>query len=171
MCDKVDSKSFNKSELLNLMTSNFFSILYYNADIWLIPSLNPRIKQQHLSASASALIICIRNFDWMISFDQLHYMAKRVTPTQIMNYKHALLLFKIYNGKDCERDWIDLNFNQNFNRRSNLFNCIDTSLSKIGKNIASNRIRLVNGKIPFDWLNLTLNSYKIKTKELLLKTF
>ena len=48
------SKYFNRLELNTVLTHNFYSILYYNCDVWLIPSLKPQLKQQLLSASAKA---------------------------------------------------------------------------------------------------------------------
>jgi hypothetical protein len=37
-------------------------------------------------------------------------------------------------------------------------------VSKIGSNASSNRLYVMNGKIPLDWLNLSLDSFKIKCK-------
>ena len=161
-------KYFTKNELNSLLTSNFFSILYYNCDIWLIPSISPRLKQCLLSASASALRMISGNYDKMISFNQLHTLNKRATPTQIMTYKHSLLLHKIFNNPMYTKDWLSLNFQQTFNARINTLNLVDTSRLKIGKNIAVNRLILINGKIPYDWLNLTWNLFKIKCKGLFL---
>ena len=76
---------FSKSELNDLLTSNFFSILYYIAEIWLIPSLKPQLFQQLLSASSSAPRMITLNYDYMISFNQLHSINKRATPKAIMN--------------------------------------------------------------------------------------
>ena len=155
---------FTKQELSNLLTSNFFSILYYNADIWLIPSLKPQLMQHLLSTSSSALRMITLNYDYTISFIQLHSINKRATPTQIMNYKHALLLYKIFNNKLYSKEWLALNFQQTFNARTDTINIVDTSRIKIGKNSATNRLKLINGKITFDSLNLSWNSYKIKCK-------
>ena len=119
-------KYFTKNELNSLLTSNFFSILYYNCDIWLIPSISPRLKQCLLSASASALRMISGNYDKMISFNQLHTLNKRATPTQIMTYKHLLLLHKIFNNPMYNKDWLSLNFQQTFNARncSELVHCL-----------------------------------------------
>ena len=35
---------FNTKELLNLITSNYYSILYYNSEIWHLPNLKPQLK-------------------------------------------------------------------------------------------------------------------------------
>ena len=41
---KLISKHFNKNESKTLLTSNFYSILYYNSEIWHIPSLSVSSK-------------------------------------------------------------------------------------------------------------------------------
>ena len=103
---------FSKSELSNLLTSNFFLVLYYNADIWLIPSLKPQLFQQLLSASSSALRMITLNYDYMISFNQLHSINKRATPKAIMNYKHALLMNNIFNNDLYSTEWLALTSNK-----------------------------------------------------------
>ena len=157
-------KFFNKQELNTLLTSNFFSVLYYNSDVWHIPSLNPRLKQQILSASARALKLCTSNYNLTMSFIQIHTLNNRATPNQLMLYKHALLLYKIWNDKIYSDDWLSLNFQQNFNVRNSTVKLIDTSNLKIGKNIAVNRLMVINGLIEYDWLNLSINAYKIRCK-------
>ena len=52
---KLIKKYFTQAEILTLITTNFFSILYYNSEVWHLPTLNPEIKQHLLSASANAL--------------------------------------------------------------------------------------------------------------------
>ena len=41
-------KYFTRIELNTLLTSNCYSIMFYNTDIWLIPSLKPQLFQQLL---------------------------------------------------------------------------------------------------------------------------
>ena len=62
-------KYFSKKESSMLLTSNFFSSLYYNCDVWLIPSLRPQLKQHMLSASARALFIVTPNYNNVMYFD------------------------------------------------------------------------------------------------------
>ena len=151
-----------------LLTSNFYSILYYNCDVWLIPSLKPQLKQHLLSASAKALTICTPNYNNMMSFEQIHAINKRATPNQMLLYKHSLLLHKIWNDPIYSKDWLDLNFQQNFNERRTKVMIFDTSQRKIGKNISSNRLKIINGLIELEWLNLSMNSFKIRCKSLFL---
>ena len=59
-------KHFTKAELLQITTSNFYSILYYNAEIWLTPTLNNDSKRTLMSASAAPLKLCTPAFDCIV---------------------------------------------------------------------------------------------------------
>ena len=161
-------KYFNKSELNALLTSNFYSLLYYNCDVWLIPSLKPQLKQQLLSASARALRICTPNYNNLMSYDQIHSINNRATPNQMMKYKHSLLLYKIWNVPIYPKEWLALNFQQNFSARGTQVRIFETNKLKIGKNLTVNRLKLIDGLIKYEWLNLGFESYKIKCKNIFL---
>ena len=79
----------DKNELKQLLTSNFYSLLYYNAEIWMIPSLHANLKKHLLSCFPQALKILGNNSDPRISFEKLHVMNGRATPNQMMLYKHS----------------------------------------------------------------------------------
>ena len=78
------------------------------------------------------------------------------------------MLFRIFNDPYQSRDWVSLNFQLIFNARDQFIKVVDTSKLKIGKNLAVNRIKTVNGKIMYAWLNLTYESFKIKCKTIFL---
>ena len=86
-----------------------------------------------------------------------------------MTYRLALQLFKIHNSTTQKNDWLDYNFQQNFNNRMNKVQIIDRSNLRIGRNNMMNRMAYLNGKIDYDWLNLPFESYKIKCKALILE--
>ena len=65
-------KFFTSTELLQLITSNYYSILYYNSEIWHLKMLKPRLSQMLLSASAKALKITLKFYDINMSFDRIH---------------------------------------------------------------------------------------------------
>ena len=85
---RLIKKYFTGPEILQLITPNFFSTLYYNSKIWHLPSLKSQIKQQLLSASTKALKISQNNPDPMQSFLDIHHTCKRATPSQIMQCIH-----------------------------------------------------------------------------------
>ena len=64
---------------------------------------------------------------------------------------------------------MDMNWQQNFNNRLTCVQINDFSRIKIGKNSILNRLGVLNNEIKYTWLNLSLNSFKIKTKSLFLK--
>ena len=84
-------------------------------------------------------------------------------------YKHAILLHKLYNTHQPQTDWIELNFNQTLTSRQKHFKTIKNNNYIIGSNLLSMRLSVLNGKVLLDDLNLTLESYKVKYKQILLK--
>ena len=52
-------KYFNSTEMIILLDSYFYSVLYYNANIWLTPDLNSVMKHDLLAISANGLRACI----------------------------------------------------------------------------------------------------------------
>ena len=86
---------FSKHELLKIITSNYYSILYYNSEIWHLPTNTRHSKTLLMSASAAPLKLCTPQYDRSISYQSLHTLNNRATPIQMMQYKHAVQLFKI----------------------------------------------------------------------------
>ena len=128
-------------------------------------SLGTQLKQHLLAASVNALKILSPKSDIRISYDQLHKIHKRAIPMDMMKYRLALQMYKIYNGSSMDENWIDMNFQQNFNGRHQAFHINDCSHLKIGKNILCNRLGVLNNQIKLDWLNLSFNSFKIHCKQ------
>ena len=87
---------FTSKELLTLVTANYYSILYYNAEIWLSKNLSVNCKQLLLSASANAIRSCSLKTNQYISFEKIHEKAKLSTPMQMANFKLTLLLYKTF---------------------------------------------------------------------------
>ena len=109
---RLIKKFFTKTELLQLVTANVFSVLYYNSEIWHLPSLKTELKQKITSISARAIKTCMYYPDRLISFINIHKMNNRALPDSFMHYKTAIQLYKLYNSNEQSHDWICLNFNQ-----------------------------------------------------------
>ena len=122
-------KYFNKEELKQLLTSRYFSILYYNSKIWHIPSLQANLKQHLKAASANALKLLGSHTDLRTSYDALHRFHKRALPEEKMKFKHAIQLFKNYNDDKQNETWLNLNFQQNFGQRQNTVYIYDISIT------------------------------------------
>ena len=159
---------FSDSELKGLLTTNYYSVLYYNSEIWNLPTLSPTLKQKLLSASANAIKICLSKLPLNTSYETIHRLAKRGTPKQMSTYKHALQLYKLYNSTNMTDDWVSLNLQQNFNGRNQHFQIFNVANYKVGRNILTNRFLPLNNKIEFSWFNESFETFKVKCKLLLL---
>ena len=166
---KLLNRYFNTSELLQLLTSNFYSILYYNAEVWHIGSLKETIKQTLLAASARAIRVAFHYPDTNISYIELHNMAKRATPEMFRRYKLALLLHRTFNEQIPVQDWLSLNFYQSNMSRQTNFNIRKCNRLMVGLNVSNNRFNELNNMIPLDWFNMPINLYKTSCKILFLK--
>ena len=158
-------KYFTKDELRTLLTANFYSILFYNSEIWHIPTLNPHSKQLLLASSAKALKLCIKDHTILYSYENIHSLTKRATPQQLSTFKHAILLYKLYNNSMSTLDWVKLNYQQILTSRQTNFMIIQTRNYKIGNNLLCNRLTLLNNKIPLSWLSLPFERFKLNCKE------
>ena len=125
---------WKKDEMKQLLNSNFYSVLYYNCEIWLTPMMDPRSKRQLLADSAMALKLCKSQYDSMMGYERLHELHNRATPIKMMRYWMAIQLYKLYNSGTESQDWMDLNFQQNFNDRNPHVQINDASNLRIGKN-------------------------------------
>ena len=169
---RLTKENFNKDELKQLLTSNFYSILYYNSEVWHIPTIHSKLKQPLLAASLIGLRLLGSRGDIRISYERLHNYNGRATPADMMKYKHSLQLYKNFNDNSQNETWLKLNFQQNYNQRNEFVMITDTSMNRIGKNLMINRLNVINDKIKYDWLNLSFESYKLKCKEnFLTKTY
>ena len=97
-------------------------------------------------------------------------MAKRATPEKLMLYKLSLQLFKIFNYSIPVTEWDLLNQNIIFTSRQTKFKTTKRNRLRLGMNTMSNRLWILNDKIPLDWLNLSLETFKIKMKSMFIPT-
>ena len=156
------------NELISLVTSNFFSIILFNSEVWQTPSLKENLKHAFFVASAQALNLCNHYRDPYLSYYNLHKLTNRATPAMYSYYKNALLLYKTFNVTTCSDEWIHFNLNLINTSRQRTFMISRSNNSRIGMNATCNKFVHLNGKIPLDWLNLSFDSFKIKCKKLFL---
>ena len=144
-----------------LLDSYFYSILYYNCEIWLTPDINSTLKQSLLSVSALALRSCLYT-NSELSFVNLHIQCQKCTPKQIMLYKVAICLHKTFNEIDphLKTETIRLFEQIICSRRQINFKLFRDNVYKIGMNTAANKFYHINELIGLDKLNLTFVHYK-----------
>jgi hypothetical protein len=115
-------------ELNNLITANFYSILYYNSEKWHLPKLNPILKNHLLAASGTVLKLCTPSYNKSMSYTTLHSINNRATPSQMMLYKHSIFLYKTPDQQQPPKEWIELNFTQILSSRQTHFEYLKNTL-------------------------------------------
>ena len=168
---RMFKKFFTTKELLQLVTSNVYSTLYYNSEIWHLHSLKGTLKQKLLSTSAKAIKMCVKYWTNDVSFHELHKKFNRATPENYLLYKHALALFKLLTNGNFTTEWVALNFNQILTSRQTLFMSLRANKRKVGLNALANRVFILNNKIPLAWFSMSIDTYKIHCKKVLLNLF
>ena len=155
-------KYFNDQEMRTLLDSYFYSILYYNAVIWLTPELHNSMKQALLSMSANALRSCMMFHCSDISFQEIHKKCKKCTPKQIMSYQSSLLLFKTLNNAltYCSTEHANILNNIVCTGRQLKIEIIRSNKTKIGMNMAANRFYHISKQVGLDLLNLSFAHFK-----------
>ena len=154
------------SEMKMLLTSNYYSSLYFNSEIQLSNNLKHELKQSLLSASACAIRTCVPIENHLISFEAIHKECNQFTPMQVGYFKLSILLHKLYNSTEHSTDWRDLANLIIITRRQTKFKTFKSNIYKIGMNILINRFYALNNLIELNDLDLTLPSFKKKMKVL-----
>ena len=164
------SKFFNKEERTMLITSLFYSKLYYGSEVWHLPDRTVAQNKMIKYASANALRIISNEITIFHTHTQIHNMTKRALPDQMIKYKHALMMFKLLRHCSPEPEFIQLNFQTNLNQRLQHYSFLKIQNYTVGNNILLNRMCCLNNTITHSMTNGSYLSYKLKCKELFLKT-
>ena len=97
-----------------------------------------------------------------ISFNRfIPFIIVQTLPKSWFISTHSQLLYKIWNDTLYAKDWLALNFQQNFNVRSQYVKKFEANNLKVRKNLAPNRLKVITGLINFHWLNLSFDSNKV----------
>ena len=130
--------------------------------IWLTPRRSSVLKQSLLSIAANALRSCMMSNNCEISFESIHKICKKCTPTQIMSYQTSLQLYKTTNEiyEHCTSEHVTLLDNIVCTGRQLKFEIIRSNRSKIGMNTISNKFYHISKLITLSSLNLNFIHFK-----------
>jgi hypothetical protein len=107
---KTIKNYFTQIELKTLLTSLFFSSLFYSSEVWHLSNLNAELFKKLKRTSANALKICIQNVTPFTTHTEIHKLAKRCPPQNYCQYKYAILLYKLFNDCIPSLEHLHLNF-------------------------------------------------------------
>ena len=162
------AKFFSKEERTMLITSLYYSKLYYGSEVWHLPDRTATQNKMIKFASANALRTISNDITIFHTHTQIHKICKRALPDQMIKYKHALLLYKLLRQCTPDEEFIQLNFQANLNPRILQHNFMKIQNYCVGNNILLNRICCLNNSIPISMTNGSYLTYKLKCKELFL---
>jgi hypothetical protein len=140
---RIISRYFSPQEMVELLTPLFYSILYYEAKIWLSSALSATLKKKLWQKSSKMLKIYQKDWQGQYSFKMFHKISKRATPEMWSNYSAACGMYNVITTNVPEDTFVHLteNFlnskiNQGlqFTRSNRLkigFNCLLYRLQKI----------------------------------------
>ena len=162
---KFLTKFLNTDELLKLLTSQYFLIIYYGAPIW-AGSVSAKSWTRVNSAHYRALRAALRDFKGRKKRVDLDKESMRATPAEWGRYIICSTTIKLYNTSDTNigqllRKTAYLNDRMPYRARF-----IDGSKLKIGRQSLPYRIGPLFANISFDWTNV----YSDDTIRRLLKT-
>ena len=103
-----------------------------------------------------------------MSFEAIHELCKLATPSKMQKYKLAICLHKLYNIEFNPIEFYLLNNNQVVTSRQRNFIILKSNRTRVGLNSLANRLHTINGVIPLDWLNLSIETFKVRCKKLFL---
>ena len=85
-----------------------------------------------------------------------------------MKKRRDIVMYKLFKSLICENEFINLNFQLYDNERITKLTFIKHQRYDVGKNILLNRFTDLNNMIDKNWLNLSLETFKVKCKSLFL---
>ncbi len=159
------SKWLDKKNLLHLVTSQYFPVVFYSSSIWagcLDYSSIKRLNSAHYRAIRAALRIRdIRSK----SRKELDELSSRATLTQWLNYSLASTVIQLYNFSDfnaADKLRESAYINDRMPMKVRFF---DTSKLKIGQQSLQNCIGHLFSKMSFDWITpLSNDALRVKLK-------
>ena len=157
-------KFFNLAQIKILLTTYFYSTLFYNSEVWLSPFLNSEIRHQLVSSSAKALQCCLTVYNPFISHIKIHEHLKQPLPPKIALYKLSLQLHKIYNQTENSHEWLHFANQIIITRRQTKFEISKINNYKIGINALSNKLNCLNNQISLKTLEQSFASFKREMK-------
>ena len=65
----------------------------------------------------------------------------------------------------CSLEWAALNFNQILTSRQVTFRSLQQHKHRVGLNALANRFFILNDKIPLEWFNMSMDTFKVNCKK------
>jgi hypothetical protein len=162
-------RQLSKKELTQVVTSHYYSRLYYASEVWFHP-MKRLLKSTLTPLHYYPLRLITNDFKRTLSNAQLSKLTGRASPFEINNFKVARTLISISNSSEPFVLFHELLSHAVIERRSEprpWF--LDMSRTRIGRQSFSNRVTAISKSLKFDWLGQIFTKDRLRV--LLKKTF
>ncbi len=144
-----------------VVTSFYYSVLYYGFEVWHHRHLASHLKRKIKSAHYRALRLI---FGKATSRDQLD--NERASPEELARYLEAKLAVKVVNKKSPTRLYDEMMRQAYSERRQpGRLQFFDTSKKMMGRQIFRNRLQQVSNQMKFQWLGISDDSLRTNLKK------
>ena len=151
-----------------MITAIFFSKLYFGAEVWHFQGLTRVLHKKLKYASANALKLCTPGVTAHSTHIEIRRMSERALLEKMCLYRHAIMMFKLFNNIICENEFEQMNFQLYDNDRFPKITFIKNQRFDVGKNLLLNQFCYLNNRIDKRWLDMSLETYKVKCKAMFL---
>jgi hypothetical protein len=153
----------NTSQANQVVTSFYFSVLYYGMEIWFHKHLMFHLKQKVRAAHYRALRLIHGQH---LERNQLDAIAKRATPDEWSDYCVAKTLAKLVILEVPVRlkDMVMVNSYAERRKANRLF-FFDSSKKKIGRQSFRNRLSVIAKQMKFEWTLFKVSSLRTALKK------
>ncbi len=162
-------QKLTKREFLQVVTSHYFSKLYYCSEMW-FPVMSAKFKKQIASAHFYPLRLSVNDYYKRLSRFHLCKITKRASPDELSDFKVAKMMISISNNA-CPFALFNEILSHAVVERRKPFNptFLDMSRTKIGRQSLANRLSNVSKKTKFEWLYKQMSKDTLRVN--LKKTF
>jgi hypothetical protein len=160
---RVLKKKLSRKELLKVITTHYYSRLYYGSEVWFQP-LKKVLKDSISPVHYFPLRLALNDFNRLTSRKSINLKVNRAPPNELNEYKLARILISISNNQDPFVLFYELlSHSVVETRKPHNPKFLDMSRTRLGRQSLANRVNVVAMKLKFEWLHVE------SSKELLRK--
>lgn len=163
-------KQMTEEQFLKTVTANYYSSVFYCSSVW-HPNIKAIYKAKLTSLHFRLLRTACRDFNSLLSRDQLSTRCKKATPNEWSKYTTASLAMRIHRDK-CPRRLHEILmrtfYTERRNRGKGLF--FDGSKSRAGRQSIQNRLAHI-AQVTEPWSETGSNLTKDRLRVLLKSTY
>jgi len=157
-------KKTTMQELLQVITSHYYSRLYYASEVW-FPCLKNQLKRKINTMHFYPLRLALGDFRRTLSFRQITHLTGRAPPKELINFKIARTLISICSNCEPYTLFHELIASSSYTSRFPLRpRFYDLSRTRIGRQSFANRVKDVASRLNFEWLGLKYEEDSLRPK-------